>query len=101
MRLPWLAEVGELTFRHADFDPGFQILDPRSDGDGRFRAHSAQQPIANVERAVPAFQLNGTLLLVDLADRCHANQRTQPLDLSLTLLRTPGVLLKLHLEQSR
>src|SRR5262245_19887257 len=99
MRLPGLAEVGEFTFRYADLDSGLQILDPRNNRDARFRPHAGKQPVANLQRAATAFQLDRSLFLVDLGVRCDADQRPQALDVLLTLLTAFRVLFQLHLQK--
>src|SRR5882672_10103390 len=101
MLLPWLAEVGELTFWHADFNPALQALDPRHECDARFRPHAGKQAVADVQRAIPALQLNRTLLLIDLAVWRDAHQRAKALDLLLTLLVALVELLHLHLKRTR
>src|SRR4051812_19253601 len=97
--LLWFAEMGELTLRDADFDSGFQILDPRNNRDARFRPDAGKETIAKVQRAAPAFQLNRPLFFVDSFDWCDTDQRPQGLDLPLTLLVALAVLLQFHLQQ--
>src|SRR6476469_876325 len=99
MLLPGLAEVGELTFRHTDFDLGLQILDPRGNRDARFRTHAGKQTIANLERPSTAVQLHRSLFFVDVLYRCDAEQRSQTLDVFLALLIALAVPVQLHLDR--